>query len=153
MDFCSHEAIESNGVASAFYHHMWLTKLFTALLVAVTGLLPASCTKAKSPAAQKSAPSMTIVTSAENYTNKDLGALTLTNHYETCIDLGAGKSCIIKPDQISHSSLQLTMSLETKNAEGKTKDLSVVQVTAKTGKPFEVAVGDMTLTLTPLLAE
>jgi hypothetical protein len=132
---------------------MWLTKIFTAVLVALTGLLPSSCTKAKSPVAQKRTPSVSIVTSAENYTNKDLGALELTNHYETCIDLGAGKSCTITPDQIGRSSLQLTMSLESKNADGKTKGLSVVQVTAKTGKPFEVAVGDMTLTLTPLLAE
>lgn len=132
---------------------MWITKIFTAVLVALTGLLPSSCTKAKSPSAQKQAPSVSIVTSSENYTNKDLGALELTNHYETCIDLGAGKSCTITPDQIGRSNLQLTMSLESKNADGKTKDLSVVQVTARTGKPFEVAVGDMNLTLTPLLAE
>jgi hypothetical protein len=31
--------------------------------------------------------------------------------------------------------------------------LSVVQVVTKAGKPFEVAVGNMNLTLTPLLAE
>jgi hypothetical protein len=132
---------------------MWMTKIFTAVLVALTGLLPSSCTKAKSPAAQQHAPVVNIVTSAESYTNKDLGSLELTNHYETCIDLGAGKSCTITPDQIGRNNLQLTMSLESKNSAGKTKDLSVVQVTARTGKPFEVAVGDMNFTLTPLLAE
>jgi hypothetical protein len=132
---------------------MWLTKIFTVVVVALTGLLPSSCTKAKNPAAQSHAPSVTIVTDPGTFTNKDLGTLELTNHYETYVDLGAGKSCTIKPDLIGRSSLQLTMSLESKNADGKTRGLSVVEVTAKTGKPFEVAVGDMNLTLTPLLAE
>jgi hypothetical protein len=42
--------------------------------------------------------------------------------------------------------------LESKNPGGKGGELSVVQVVGKTGKPFEVAVGDMNLTLTPELA-
>ena len=86
-------------------------------------------------------------------TNKDLGELELTNHYETCVNLGAGRSCTIKPNQLDRSNLQLTMSLESKDPSGKVKDFSVVQVVAKKGKSFEVAVGSMNLTLTPLLAE
>jgi hypothetical protein len=132
---------------------MWLAKIFTAVLVALAGLLPSSCTKAKNPAAQQRAPVANIVTSSESYTNQNLGELALTNHYETYINLGAGKSCTITPNLIDRKNLQLTMSLESKNADGKTKDLSIVQVVAKTGKPFEVAVGNMNLTLTPMLAE
>jgi hypothetical protein len=132
---------------------MWLTKIFTAMLVALTGLLPSSCTKAKSPAAQQRVPIVNIVTSAESNTNQNLGELELTNHYETCVNLGAGKSCTIKPDLLDRSDLQLTMALESKGANGTLTGLSVVQVVAKTGKSFEVAVGDMKLTLTPLLAE
>jgi len=85
-------------------------------------------------------------------TNKNLGELSLTNHYETCVNLGAGKSCTIRPTLMSHDNVQLTMSVESKNINGKTKDLSVVQVVAKAGKSFEVAVGDMNLTLTPKLS-
>jgi hypothetical protein len=132
---------------------MWLTKIFTAVMVALTGLLPSSCTKAKSPAAQQHAPVVNIVTSSQSNTNQNLGELQLTNHYETCVNLGAGKSCTITPNLLDRKNLQLTMSVESKNADGKTKDLNVVQVVAKTGKSFEVAVGDMNLTLIPLLAE
>ena len=119
-------------------------------MVAFLGLLPSSCTKAKSPTAQH-APAVEVVSLSA--TNKNLGDLELTNHYETCINLGAGKSCTIKPNIISRDNLQLTMAVESKNSNGKTRDLSVVQVVTKTGKPFEVAVGNMNLTLTPFLAE
>jgi hypothetical protein len=132
---------------------MWLTKLFTALMVILTGLLPLSCTTAKKPTTQQRAPIVTIATSSESFTNKNLGELELTNHYETCINLGAGKSCTIRPTLLGRNNLQLTMALESKNASGKVRDLSIVQVVTKTGMPFEVAVGDMNLTLTPKLAE
>ena len=94
---------------------------------------------------------MSIVTSSESLTNKNLGELNLTNHYETCVDLGMGKSCTFRPTQLDRSSLKLTMVLESRSTTGGTKDLSVVQVVTKSGKPFEIAVGDMNLTLTPKL--
>jgi hypothetical protein len=132
---------------------MWLTKIFTALMVVLTGLLPSSCIKAKNPTAQQHAPIVTIATSSESFTNKNLGELDLTNHYETCINLGAGKSCTIKPTLLDRNNLQLTMALESKNSSGKTSSLSVIQVVTKTGQSFEVAVGSMNLTLTPKLSE
>ena len=131
---------------------MWLNKFFTAVMVLLTGLLPSSCTKAKSPTAQHT-PIVTIATSSESFTNKNLGQLELTNHYETCVNLGAGKSCTIKPTSLDHNNLQLTMSLESKNPSGKVSELSVIQVVTKTGQSFEVAVGDMNLTLTPILTD
>ena len=133
-----------------FVGDMWFTKIFSALLVALTGLLPSSCTTAKNSSAQHTSGADIVSQSA---TNKNLGELSLTNHYETCVNLGAGKSCTIKPTLLAHSNLQLTMAVESKNANGKTKDLSVVQVVTKMGKPFEVAVGDMNLTLTPRLSD
>ena len=129
---------------------MWLTKILTTAMVAFMGLLPSSCTKAKSPAAQHVSGAEIVSQSA---TNKNLGELSLTNHYETCVNLGAGRSCTIKPTLMSHDNLQLTMAVESKTSNGKTKDLSVVQVVTKMGKPFEVAVGEMNLTLTPKLSE
>ncbi len=119
-------------------------------MVALLGLLPSSCTAAKKTSAQGSPAGEIVSVSA---TNKNLGELSLTNHFETCVNLGAGKSCTIKPTLLGRSNLQLIMSLQSKNSGGKTTDLSVVQVVTKTGKPFEVAVGNMNLTLTPLLAE
>jgi hypothetical protein len=128
---------------------MWLTKFLSAAMVALLGLLPSSCTTAKKTAAQPASNADIVSQSA---TNKNLGELSLTNHYETCVNLGAGKSCTIKPTLLEHSNLQLTMAVESKNANGKVKDLSVVQVVTKMGKTFEVAVGDMNLTLTPRLS-
>src|SRR5476651_291724 len=131
---------------------MWLTKLFAALMAILAGLVPSSCSSSKNPTAQLHAPVVIIATSSESLTNKNLGELQLTNHYETCINLGAGKSCTIRPTLLDHASLRLTMSLESKNSSGGVKGLSVVQIVTKTGQPFEVAVGDMSLTLTPVLA-
>ena len=137
---------------------MWITKLFTAALVAVTGFLPSSCTKAKSSAVAQHPPGATAANAPATQsgnsesTTRNLGELDLTNHYETLVNLGAGRSCTIRPTAINHSNLQLTMSVESKSPNGDTRDLSVVQVMAKAGKPFEVAVGDMNLTLTPKLA-
>jgi hypothetical protein len=128
---------------------MWLTKIFTAVLAIATGLLPSSCTKVKSAKAQHAATA--AATASLSTTNKNLGELALTNHYETCVDLGAGKSCTFKPTLLDHSNLQLTMAVESKNAAGKTEGLSIVQFVTKSGKPFEVAVGDMNFTLTPKL--
>jgi hypothetical protein len=128
---------------------MWLTKFFTAMLAILTGLLPSSCSRARSAKVQPAAPVAPTVSLST--TNKNLGELELTNHYETCLDLGVGKSFTIKPTLLDHSNLKLTMELESKNSSGGTKDLSVVQIVTKSGKPFEVAVGDMNFTLTPKL--
>jgi hypothetical protein len=132
---------------------MWLTKIFTALLVTLTGLLPSSCSMARKPTAQQHAPVVNnIAASSESLTNKNLGELQLTNHYETCVNLGAGRSCTFKPTLLDHSNLQLTLSVESKSTTGGIQGLSVVQVVTKTGKPFEIAVGNMNLTLTPELS-
>jgi len=132
---------------------MWLSKIFTAAMVTITSLLPSSCTKAKVPAAQQHAAIIAIANSSITQTNQNLGELQLTNHYETCVNLGAGRSCTIKPSQLSRSNIQLTMALESKNNSGNTKNLSVIQVVTKAGKPFEVAVGGMNLTLVPMMAQ
>ena len=55
--------------------------------------------------------------------------------------------------RIDRNNIRLTMTLESKQANGKTEGLNVIQVITQTGKSFEVAVGDMNLTLTPKLAE
>jgi hypothetical protein len=140
---------------------MWLTKIFTAAMVVLTGLLPSSCTnmkgntsaKSKSPASQQPAHATSAPEVADSSTNRNLGELELTNYYEACVQLGAGKSCRITPKIIDSDNLQLTMSLESKRADGRTTGLSVTQVVTRPGKSFEVAVGDMNLTLTPKLAD
>ena len=82
----------------------------------------------------------------------DLGEVTLTNHCETCVPLGGGKDCLLSPRMIDSHNVQLTLTVESKTAAGKTHDLSVTQVVTRAGKPFEVAVGGLNLSLTPNVA-
>jgi hypothetical protein len=66
--------------------------------------------------------------------NKDLGVLDLTNHCETTVELGGGKSCRIVPELLGSKDLQLTFTLETKQADGLTEELNVTQVMTRSGK-------------------
>ena len=80
---------------------------------------------------------------------RDLGVLQLTNHSETRIQLGGGKSCTITPHLIDPNRLQLTMVLESKMPDGKTRGLNIMKVVSKPDQQFEFDFGGMSLTLTP----
>jgi len=82
----------------------------------------------------------------------DLGEVSLTNHFETCVKLGGGKNCFLSPKMLDGHNLQITFALESKNDSGKTHDLTVAQVVTHSGKPVEVALGDFNLTLTPKMS-
>ena len=45
------------------------------------------------------------------------------------------------------------MTLQSKQANGKTAGLIITQVTTRPGKPFEVAIGDMDITITPEIVQ
>jgi hypothetical protein len=131
---------------------MGISQITTAIAVSLAGLLPASCHK--TAATTKAAPPAAIVKSASaaNATDplaRNLGDVAMTNHNETCVQLGDGKNCIFTPRMLDKNNVQITLSVESKTAEGLTKDLSVTQVVTRSGKPLEVAVGDFNLTLTP----
>lgn len=146
------EFFAKNGAALAVLSSMSVGHIVTAIAVFVTGLLPSSCTKTSSTT--KAAPVANVVAMNLNNSNdENLGELSLTNHYETDVQLGIGKSCRIVPSVIDRRNIRLTMTLESKKTNGQTEGLNVIQVITQTGKPFEVAVGDMNLTLTPELSE
>ncbi len=107
--------------------------------------------KAPAKVAAKSPTETTVTTNAAGIkvANCDLGAISLTNHYETCVSLGKGKDCLLTPNLIDKDNVQLTLAVESKNANGKIHDLSITQVVTRSGKPFEVAVGDFSFSLTP----
>jgi len=126
--------------------------------ISLSGLLPFSCSKT-STAAKQPSPSTNKVaanpspTAATPANTKDLGELELTNRYETCVNLGAGRSCTITPKLLDRDSLQLTMTVQSRNPDGKTAGFIVTQVVTHPGKPLEVAIGDMDITVTPELAK
>ncbi len=82
---------------------------------------------------------------------KDLGVVQFTNRCELELQVGDGKSCTIKPLLLGPQRLQLTMTLESKMADGKTRGLKIVTVVAKPNQEFEVDFGSLVFTLTPQL--
>jgi len=127
---------------------MGISQIATSITVFVTGLLPMSCHKA---APQTKNTPVTVVTMSANATNTlhNLGEVSLTNHCETTVQLGGGKNCLLVPRVVDGRNMELTVSLESRSASGKTLDLSVTQVNTKSGKPLEIALGDYQLSFTP----
>lgn len=113
--------------------------------------------RSKTSASSKSAKSSGVSTNSEVSTNADgvqlsdldLGAVSLTNHFETCVSLGKGKDCIVTPKLIDRRNVSLTLAVETKGANGRIHDLSITEVVARIGKPLDVAVGGFSFSLTP----
>ena len=117
-------------------------------MIFLTGLLPASCHKTVTE--QKSA---TVATAAANPDDRTLGEISLTNHNETCLRLATGESCTLTPKILDKRNVQIVLALESKNDYGETHDFAVTQVIAQTGKPLEVAVGNLNLTFTPRVTD
>lgn len=129
---------------------MGIAQTTSAVMIFLTGLLPASCHR--SAPQQKSAPP-SLVTSATNSVNngpnRNLGEISLTNHNETCLLLPTGETCTFTPRLLDKRNVQLTLALESKNDYGETHQFAVTQIVAQSGKPMEVAVGDLALSFTP----
>src|ERR1051325_10032650 len=122
----------------------------TAILAAISiTWLPTSCSKSSLAKNSTSATN----NMAANPNEKNIGQVVLTNHYETCVNIGNGKSCVIRPRMLDGKSVQLILSLQSTNTEGETDALSVRQIVTKSGKQFEVVIGEMNLTMTPVITQ
>lgn len=131
---------------------MGASQIVAGISVFLTGLLPAGCHKAPTPPPPKASPAIVIV-SPTSTPQHDLGEVALTNHLETCLQLGGGKDCTLTPHMIDSRTVEITFSLESRTQAGKVHDVFLTQVTAKTGKPLAVTVGDYPLSLTPNVSE
>ena len=80
---------------------------------------------------------------------QDLGVVLFTNRIESQLRVGEGKSCTVKPLLLDPHRLQLTMTLESKLADGKTRGIKILTVMAKPNQPFEVDFGNLVFNLTP----
>ena len=127
---------------------MGITQTTSAIMVFLTGLVPASCHKVAPP--QKPATEVVVAT---NSSERNLGEISLTNHNETCLRLATGESCTLTPKMLDKRNVQIVLALESKNDYGETHDFAVTQVVAQTGKPLEVAVGYLNLTFTPRVTD
>jgi hypothetical protein len=128
---------------------MGITQTTSAVMIFLTGLLPASCHK--SAPQQKSAPPAVVATGTNNVNpaNRNLGEISLTNRNETCLHLATGESFTLTPKLLDRDNVQITLALESKNDYGETHHFAVTQVIAQPGKSLEVVVGDLNLTFTP----
>lgn len=88
-----------------------------------------------------------------NGTNCFLGDVNLTNHTETWVTISPTKQCMFATRMVDRKNAQITLSLETKNARTKVPDLAVTQIITRGDKPFEVALGDCSLSFTPHISE
>ena len=133
---------------------MGISQTTTAVMVFLTGLLPASCHKdsAKSKPAASALVAGTNATASGKSFDRNLGEITLTNKNETCLQLANGESCTLTPKVLDRHTVSITLTIESKDDYGETHDFAATQVIAKPGKAMEVAVGDLNLTFTPRIA-
>lgn len=129
---------------------MGLSHITVIAAISLSGLIPSSCSKTAVPPQHTQVAGTNAV--AQSSSN-DLGVIQLTNNYETQIDLGKGQSCTITPRLLDRRSLQLTLAIGSKDADGKPTGLCVTRVTAQPNKPLGVTVNDLDLTFTPKLVE
>lgn len=132
---------------------MEINQITSAVMVFLTGLLPASCHKAD---AKKSAPTVMVANATNSNVRAvsgNIGQITLTNHAETCVEFANGASCTLTPKIVDRNNVRITLSLEFKDDYGDTKDFSVTEIVAKPGKATEVALGKMNLNFTPVIVE
>ncbi len=129
-------------------------------MILLTGLFVSGCKKKPEAPVEVATNTVSVVTNAPavgeapaNSRTRDLGVLELTNHSETRIQLGDGKSCAITPSLIDPKHLQLTVALESRTPDGKITSLNITKVVAQPGQQFEVDFGSLNLTLTPQMAE
>lgn len=115
-----------------------------ALALSLAGF--SGCTKFSAPSASAKAGS----TAQSN--DKDLGVLQLTNQYETNVKFGPGRNCRIVPKMLDRHSVQLTLTVESKRADGSMAGFSVVQLVGDAGSPFQVAISSNNFTFTPEIA-
>lgn len=140
---------------------MGLSHITVIAAISLSGLVPSSCSKQPAQSAQNSKPANKVVVTNSVATNGaaassgilDLGVIQLTNHYETQIDLGKGRTCAIVPRFVDRRTVQLTLSFGTWDANGKPTGFSVMRTTVQPDKPFTMTVNNEDMTFTPKVAD
>lgn len=143
---------------------MTFTTIASIMTLALATLTPSGChktTTAKSAVAPAT-PAVTSIQSSDtntmptaavlnisNGTNCFLGDLTLTNHTETLVKISPNRQCYFKTKMIDSRNAMITLSLENKKTSSRGGDLAVTQIITKSDKPFEVALGNCSLSFTP----
>jgi hypothetical protein len=134
---------------------MGISQIIASISALVTGLVPLSCQHKAPPPKVLTPPPVSAPAAPAAPTNSilhDLGEVALTNHYERCMQLGGGKECIIYPELQDKKNAKLTVTFESKTAEGRVHDMIVSQIDAKTGESVQLTLGYFQLSLQPDIA-
>ena len=121
----------------------------SAILVFLSGLVPASCRK-EPPKAPPVVVTNTVVVAKPDPHN--LGQVLLTNHVETSLHLASGEDCLFTPKILDRQNVQISLAIESKNDYGETRHFAATQFIAESGKLLQIAVGDVKLTFTPVIS-
>lgn len=111
--------------------------------------LPSSCSKHSAKPAAKGGDSSATIAANPN----DFGELDMTNNTEAIVHFGSGKTCRIMPRVVDRKNVELTMTLETQQSNGKIGSMTIARAVAPVGTPVEMKVGDTDMSLTPVIVE
>jgi hypothetical protein len=127
---------------------MGISQTTSAIMVFLAGLLPASCHKESPPKATATVTVSTNATEAKSF-KRVLGEIALTNHNDTCVLFSTGESFTLTPKMLDKQNVQITLSVESKDDYGDTRDFAVTRIMAQPGKQMEVAIGTYNLSFIP----
>jgi hypothetical protein len=136
---------------SCYGFPMGVGQSISAVLVFLTGLLPASCHREKTRP-QTPPPPMLQTNVVVDPARRDLGQLWLTNHTDITLHFVSGEDCTFRTRALDRGALQLGISLEIKNDYGDTKRFYSTQIDALVGKPVILPIGELKLQFTPFLS-
>src|SRR5262252_3989770 len=97
---------------------MDISQMTTAVMVFLTGLLPASCHKtadAKHQSRQPSAVAGATNAPTAKILERNLGDITLTNNSDYCVQFDNGEYCTLTPKVLERSTVRITLAVESKN--------------------------------------
>ena len=131
---------------------MRVQNLVAVTLIISTGALLTACQKKPVGQTLHAAEiSHSSLSSTNSLNKKNLGVLPLSNHVSTTVSLGKNKQCTITPTLLKSGNVQIILDMETTDADGRPQGMNVARVLARSGEPFDVSIGDMSLAFTPQL--
>ena len=121
------------------------------LIISIGALLTACQKKPVEQTLHAAELSRSSASTTNSLNKKDLGVLPLSNHISTTISVGKNRECTITPTLLKSGNVQIILAMVTMGNDGRPQGMNVARVLARSGEPFNVAIGDMSLAFTPQL--
>ncbi len=122
------------------------------LIISIGALLTACQKKPVEQTLHAAEISHSSASTTNSLSKKDLGVLPLSNHVSTTINVGKNRECTLTPTLLKSGNVEIILAMVTMDVNGRPQGMNVARVRARSGEPFNVAIGDMSLAFTPQLA-